>query len=148
MSWRQPQQPQAFRETLSFQDVIRNQIQKCAEAFNVEDLKMESATVQNLRTMLSTPAFSDNQFDTDIQVLLESQEQERAQKLDEHKKRLRKAVGCPDVVPPPNLMPGEDHWRQMYLCCLSLCERNGITMTPKRTDSVGLGPNPSMGNPS
>lgn len=141
--FQQAQYPQ-LRESLSPEELTRNQIQKCYDAFNENNLDYIHSTVETLRMSLSTPAFTSKDFLSDIQDLAEDWDVEKEEKTRQYRRALKAALGgCPDLVDKPSMQPSLEYYQKMFLCCLTLCEEKGITWRQKTTESVGF--NPPMG---
>lgn len=133
------QQPfPGLRESLTFEEVIKGQIQKCMDAFNDNNIDYVRSSVELLKDTLWTPDFSDGEFDTDILDLDDDWKRQRKVEERRYRREFEQCRdGCPDLVEPPRSQPDALFYKKMYMACIRLCERKGITWRQKKTDSIG-----------
>src|SRR2546430_6981820 len=90
--------PYRFRESLRFEDIVRIQIQKCAEALSTGYLDQIMYAVETLNHLI-TANLSDEEYVDQLQELDDDWKAELAEKQKDYKKRLFAARnGCPDLV--------------------------------------------------
>jgi hypothetical protein len=129
MSYKQGYQgQQQFRQTLTFEDLLKIQIQKCLDAMSLNDLRGSAASVRVLANMLYSD-MTDKDYLSQMQQLQKDYEVQHKKDAREREIRLRGA-SCPDVVPALEDLPGQDYWENALRICLDLCGRKGLLMKP------------------
>jgi|GEM_PF-3799935 hypothetical protein len=128
--------PQRFRETLRHEDHIHNQIEVCRQALNRGDPVEVMNAVESLNTLI-TPAMEDDTFLTELQGADDDWKKELKKRRRAYELKLVAAHGgCPDVVQKPHEKPGIDHWKKVYMICLSLFERKGLMLKVDVEDEI------------
>ena len=132
------QQPQALRESLSPEEMVKTQIMKCLDAFNENNAEYIHATVEALKNFLLTPDFADDEFFEDIEDLSDAWDKEKRLRQRMLQKAMQSAE-CSDVVEGPPMQPSTKHFTLMWMACLRVCERKGITWRKKTREDIGPG---------
>ena len=115
-----------FRESLKYEDIIRNQLESCRQIFNRGDPTEIMYAVQSLLDFI-TPNILDEQFIEDMQDLEDEWNEEKAKMEAEFKRNLKNARnGCPDLVAKPALKPGVEHWKKTFMKANALLERKNL----------------------
>jgi len=115
-----------FRESLKYEDIIRNQLESCRQIFNRGDSTEIMYAVQSLLDFI-TPNILDEQFIEDMQDLEDEWNEEKAKIEAEYTKNLRRARnGCPDLVAKSQLKPGVEHWKKTFMKANALLERKNL----------------------
>jgi|SRR6266571_7871042 len=135
--WAQnPLGPYRFRESLRFEDVVRLQILKCAEALSSGYPDQIMYAVETLDRLIS-PNLSDDEYVEQLIELDNEWKAELAQKQKEYRKRLFAARhGCPDLVEKPVEKPDVDHWKKLFEICLAVLERKGLGLKNQTEESL------------
>lgn len=139
MSNYQRWQSQALRESLSPEEMVKTQIQKCLDAFNENNPDYIHSTVDALKNFLLTPDFADDEFFDDIQDLSDDWDHEEKKRKRAYEKAAESSE-CMDVLDGPDLQPNTMHFTSMWMACLRLCERKGITWRKKVREDIGPSP--------
>ena len=129
MAYKPPQQQfSQFRQTLTFEDIVKQQITKCLAAISFNDLQASQASIRGLINLV-TPKMSDTTYLEEMQGLDDDWQDTLKLKEREFKKKLRAAAGgCPDLVDKPSIMPDQQYWEDAFSICLALFERRGLLM--------------------
>jgi hypothetical protein len=129
LSFKNQGQPfQRFRESLTFEDIVKEQIKKCGEMMSQNDLQGSAAAVRVL-VRLVTYKMNDQLFTEQMLELDEEWKGKMAEKNQEYQKRMKESSeGCPDLTEKPSELPGQDYWDDAFSICLDLFERRGLLM--------------------
>ena len=125
MAWRQPNPnfPVGFREGLTYEMILREQVKVCLECFNAGDRDGLSRALAALFALI-TPRIQDSEFREDIDDL--DDEWDRVIKVRERARRkqmIQARWGCPDLVPGVERKPSIEHLGRQLYTVLSLLER-------------------------
>jgi hypothetical protein len=137
VSFRQNQQPgQYFRESLTYEEKIGNQVSVCLKAFNENDSDFMHSAVDALLVMTPVRLY-DEQFSGELLDLDETWEGEKRRKMKAWERRLAEAEGgCPDVIRKPSLQPDRSYWERKFVMLVNLFDRRGIGLKLEKTDSL------------
>ena len=125
---RDAQQFSQFRQTLTFEDIVKQQISKCLLAMSDNNLEVSQAAIRGLVNLV-TPKMSDMDYLDAMIALDEEWKDEQKVKAREFERKLRAARGgCPDLVAKPSALPGQQYWEDAFAICLALFERRGLLM--------------------
>ena len=92
--------------------------------------------VESLNTLI-TPNMEDDQFLTELQGADDDWKKEQRKAAKKYERDIMAANGgCPDLISKPNAKPGIDHWKRIYMICLSLFERKGLMLRVDVTDEI------------
>ena len=115
-----------FKESLKYEDIIRNQLQAIWQIFHRGDPTEVMYAVQTLKDFI-TPNIEDEQFIDDMRRLDDEWEEEKAKVEMEYNRNLKAARnGCPDLVSRPALQPGIEHWKKTFMKVNALLERKNL----------------------
>ena len=115
-----------FRESLKYEDIIRNQLEALWHIFHQGDPTEIMYGVQTLLDFI-TPNIVDDQFLEEMQELDDEWNEEKTRMETEYKKSLRDAYnGCPDLVEKPQMKPGVEHWKKTFMRANALLERKNL----------------------
>ena len=115
-----------FRESLKYEDIIRNQLESCRQIFNRGDPTEIMYGVQSLLDFI-TPNILDEQFIEDMQDLEDEWNIEKGKMEAEFNRNVKAARnGCPDLVAKPALKPPVEHWKKTFMKANALLERKNL----------------------
>jgi hypothetical protein len=118
--------PGQFRERLTYEEILKKQVDVVREAFNVGDPVSVMNSVEALQLLL-TRRMVDEEFLANLQGLDDAWQKELKTKKKEYERATYEARrGCPDLVEKPSTKPGLDHWKRVFVVCISLMERKGL----------------------
>lgn len=119
-------QPIIVRESLKFEDVIRNQIDACRKVFNEGDPTAIMYAVETLNSLVS-PNVTDDQYLSDLQELEDEWKATKRKAAQAYRRELFEAQGgCPDLVEAPPNKPGAEYFKKLFEVCLAVFERHGL----------------------
>jgi hypothetical protein len=125
LAWKQanPNFLPGFRQDLTYEQILREQVKVCLECYNYGDRDGLSRSVDALDSLI-TPRISDSQFREDMDALDDEWQEKTKTKEKDRKKALSKAGGgCPDLIPEVDGRPDMGHLRRKLYTILSLLER-------------------------
>lgn len=132
----QQQQFSQFRQSLTFEDIVKQQISKCLEARNLGEERGYIDSVSGLVDLI-TPKMMDEIYIAKIRKLAETDNLKAEVLRKDYKKQLRACSGgCPDLVEPPSGVPDRQYWQDAFAICLALFERKGLLMKPAVEDYI------------
>ena len=92
--------------------------------------------VESLNTLI-TPNMEDDQFLGELTAADDAWKVELRKRRKKYEAELRaSARGSPDLVEKPNVKPGIDHWKKVYMIALSLFERKGLMLKQNVEDEI------------
>lgn len=86
--------------------------------------------------LLITPAMEDEKF---LAEMLELKEEWHAKKLEleeVYRKRLKAAIGCPDIVRRPSMKPPVEHFKKMFMIACALFERKNLMLKVSTDEEI------------
>lgn len=131
-----PQFPQGFRQDITYEQILREQVKECLDCYNVGDRAGLERSLKALFALI-TPRIQDAEFREDVADL--DEEWKRALKVKElarHKKLREAANGCPDLVGPISSHPDLEHLGRQLYTVLSLLERKKMGLKLEVEESV------------
>jgi hypothetical protein len=128
--------PQGFRQDLTYEQILREQVQVCLGCFNDGDRDGLERALKALFALL-TPKVRDAEFrehveDLDDEWKKKVREKEVARKVELEKSRN----GCPDLVPMVQTHPDLNHLGRQLYEVLSLLERRKMGLRAVVEESI------------
>ena len=131
-----PQQFSQFKQSLTFEDIVRQQITKCLQFKNDNDEIKYVSAVKGL-VGLVTPKMSDETYLTQMNRLQTGWESKSLKIQTKYKRELVAARGgCPDLIQSPSDSPDREYWEDAFGNCLALFERRGLLMKFETIDPL------------
>lgn len=127
---------QGFRQDLTYEQIIKGQVQNCLDCFNDGDRDGLERSLKALFALL-TPKMRDSEFVEAVDNLDDEWKEKMRKKQIERKKALAKASrGCPDLVPEVPMKPSLEHLGRQLNTVLSLLERKHMGLKLEVEESV------------
>lgn len=125
-----------FKESLTYQDKIGNQISECLRAFNENNVDSMHASVDALLIMtpirLYDQPFSEQLLTLDERWAAEIKLENRIYR----KKKQAASGGCPDVLAKPSMQPDRVYWERKFVMLINLFDRRGIGLKLEKTETM------------
>ncbi len=131
-----PQFPQGFRQDITYEQILREQVKACLDCFNDGDRDGLERSLKALFALI-TPKMQDAEFREDVEDL--DDEWKRALEVKElarRKQLMRAQGGCPDLIPGVQKHPDLDHLGRQLYTVLSLLERKKMGLKLEIEESV------------
>ena len=138
MAWKGqiPQFPQGFRQDITYEQIMRQQVITCLDCFNEGDRDGLERSLKALFALI-TPRVQDAEFREDVGDLDEEWKKAVSTKEAIRNKALKVAAnGCPDLVPPVFKRPDLEHLGRQLYTVLSLLERRKMGLKLEVEESI------------
>jgi len=130
------QQPTKFRESLTFQEILNHQIEKCLEALADDESRIWVSQILSLQNLI-VPSMLDNEYSSDLEKLEANWKLDLAKRDKEFEREKRLARGgAPDLVEHEGKVPGKDYWRAKFQIILSLCDRKDLLLKNAKESEI------------
>jgi hypothetical protein len=128
--------PQGFRQDLTYEQILREQVRVCLDNFNIGDRDGLERSLKALFALI-TPRIQDAEFRETIAALDEEWTKAIAEKELVRKKKVHQLRnGAPDLVPPVDKKPDMNHLGRQLYTVLSLLERKKLGLRAEVEESV------------
>jgi len=133
---RPPQEGTGVRESLTFEDILRRQVEKCADALSSNNRDYAEATITTLGDLI-TASLSDEEWLGELADKDDAWDADLAVRMKEYEIKKRKARGgCPDLVDMPSRRPDVNFFRGIYRIHLDLLDRRKMLTRRKVVESL------------
>lgn len=138
MAWKgqAPTWQQGFRQDITYEQIVREQVKVCLEALNNRERDMAEDSIKALSALL-TPRMRDAEFIDDVEELDHEWVKVVAVKEVARRKALVGARnGCPDLVGPVSRRPDINHLVKQLAVIIALLERKKMLLRLEVEESV------------
>lgn len=125
-----------FRESLTYEDKMRDQITQCLKAFNENSLDFMHSSVDALLVMVPVRLYDEPFKEQLLKLDSDWKGELRARERKHRKQILACSGGCPDVLDSPPAQPDRLYWEKKLFMLINLFDRRGIGLKLEKTDSI------------